>query len=74
MSERDLFEAALELPPENRGAYLDGVCGNDAALRERLQKCIATRVFASWEWPRARAFLARMEKDPAWPRWIPQKR
>jgi len=37
MSERDMFEAALELPPEDRAAYLDGVCGSDAALRERLQ-------------------------------------
>jgi WD40 repeat protein/serine/threonine protein kinase len=37
MTERDLFEAALELPPENRVAYLDGVCGGDAALRQRLE-------------------------------------
>ena len=37
MSERDLFEAAVELPPENRGAYLDGVCGADEALRQRLE-------------------------------------
>jgi hypothetical protein len=36
MTERDMFEAALELPPENRVAYLDGVCGGDAALRQRL--------------------------------------
>jgi serine/threonine protein kinase/tetratricopeptide (TPR) repeat protein len=37
MSERDMFEAALELPPENRLSYLDGVCGSDAALRRRLE-------------------------------------
>src|SRR5262245_55360803 len=37
MTERDLFEAALELPPERRAAYLDGVCGSDAALRQRLE-------------------------------------
>src|SRR5215472_7910130 len=37
MTERDVFEAALELPPENRVAYLDGVCGADAALRQRLE-------------------------------------
>jgi serine/threonine protein kinase/WD40 repeat protein len=37
MSERDMFEAALELPPENRGAYLEGVCGGDASLRQRLE-------------------------------------
>jgi serine/threonine protein kinase/WD40 repeat protein len=37
MTERDLFEAALELPPESRVAYLDGACGSDAAMRQRLQ-------------------------------------
>jgi serine/threonine protein kinase/predicted Zn-dependent protease len=37
MSERDLFEAALDLPPENRGAYLDGVCAGDVGLRHRLE-------------------------------------
>jgi serine/threonine protein kinase/tetratricopeptide (TPR) repeat protein len=36
MTERDVFEAALELSPENRDAYLDGVCGTDGALRQRL--------------------------------------
>jgi serine/threonine-protein kinase len=37
MSERDVFEAALELPPEGRRAYLDGACAGDAALRQRLE-------------------------------------
>jgi serine/threonine protein kinase/tetratricopeptide (TPR) repeat protein len=37
MTERELFEAALELPPEGRAAYLDSVCGDDAALRLRLE-------------------------------------
>ena len=37
MNERAVFEAALELPPEDRGAYLDSVCGDDAALRQRLE-------------------------------------
>jgi WD40 repeat protein/serine/threonine protein kinase len=37
MTERDLFEAALELPTESRAAYLDGACGSDAALRQRLE-------------------------------------
>jgi serine/threonine protein kinase/tetratricopeptide (TPR) repeat protein len=36
MTERDIFEAALELPPQDRVGYLDGVCGDDAALRQRL--------------------------------------
>jgi hypothetical protein len=37
MTEREVFEAALELAPENRVAYLDGACGADAALRQRLE-------------------------------------
>jgi serine/threonine protein kinase/predicted Zn-dependent protease len=37
MTERDLFEAALDLPSENRAGYLAGVCGDDAALRQRLE-------------------------------------
>ena len=37
MTEREMFEAALELPPQDREAYLDGVCGTDANLRQRLK-------------------------------------
>jgi serine/threonine protein kinase/tetratricopeptide (TPR) repeat protein len=37
MSERDLFEAALELPPEERLTFVEGVCAGDPALRERLE-------------------------------------
>jgi serine/threonine protein kinase/tetratricopeptide (TPR) repeat protein len=36
MSERDIFEAVVELPPHERGAYLDRICGADAVLRQRL--------------------------------------
>jgi hypothetical protein len=41
MSERDIFEAPLELPPESRGACLDGACGSDAALRQRLEALLS---------------------------------
>jgi WD40 repeat protein/serine/threonine protein kinase len=37
MTERDVFEAVLELPRENRAAYLDGICGDNAVLRQRLE-------------------------------------
>src|SRR5262245_47608520 len=37
MTERELFEAALELPPEDRAGFLAGACGGDAALRQRLE-------------------------------------
>jgi hypothetical protein len=36
MTEREMFEAALELSPEDREAYLDGACEGDPALRQRL--------------------------------------
>src|SRR6516164_3459104 len=37
MTEREMFEAALELPAQDRDAYLDSACGTDAALRQRLE-------------------------------------
>jgi eukaryotic-like serine/threonine-protein kinase len=38
MTERSLFLAALDRPdPAARAAYLDGVCGADAALRHRVE-------------------------------------
>jgi serine/threonine protein kinase len=37
MTEREMFEAALEQPEESRPAFLDGICGGDANLRRRLE-------------------------------------
>src|SRR5262245_50614611 len=34
---RELFLAALDLPADQRAAYLDGACAGDAALRQRLE-------------------------------------
>ncbi len=50
MSERDLFEAALELSMESRAAYLDCVCGENAALRQRLEALLSKH-------EKARSFL-----------------
>ena len=36
MNEQSLFAAALQLPPECRGTYLDQACAGDHRLRERL--------------------------------------
>ena len=41
MSERELFEAAVDLPPADRPAFLDGHCGGDAAMRCRLDALLA---------------------------------
>jgi eukaryotic-like serine/threonine-protein kinase len=40
MTERELFEAALEVPPEDRAAHLDRVCGTDAGVRQRLENLL----------------------------------
>jgi serine/threonine protein kinase len=48
--------------------------GDRTAAREHFRMCVATRVFANWHWPWVRAFLKRMDEDPQWPRWIPQKK
>src|SRR6266436_770670 len=34
--EQEILEATLQLPPEQRAAYLRKACGDDAELRERL--------------------------------------
>jgi hypothetical protein len=47
--------------------------GDRTAARKYFRECVATRAFANWEWPWVRAFLKRMDADPLWPRWIPQK-
>jgi eukaryotic-like serine/threonine-protein kinase len=36
MTERDVFEAALEVPPEARATFLDSACGGNTTLRQRL--------------------------------------
>src|SRR3954470_8357164 len=32
-----IFDAASELPPEQRGAFLDQACADDASLRQRVE-------------------------------------
>ena len=54
MTEREMFEAALEVARGDRPAFLDGVCGDDGALRQRLDALLAKH-------DRAGSFL----EDPA---------
>src|SRR5262245_43758195 len=35
--EAAIFDAAMDLPPEQRAAHLDQACGGDAALRQRIE-------------------------------------
>ena len=39
--EESLFDAALALPATQRAAYLDKACGQDAALRQRVEGLLA---------------------------------
>ena len=38
--EAAIFDAALELPPAQRGAHLEHACGGDAALRRRIESLL----------------------------------
>jgi hypothetical protein len=46
--------------------------GDRAGAQDHWRKCVATRDFENWAWLWARVFLARMQKDPSWPPWIPK--
>jgi serine/threonine-protein kinase len=66
MTERDLFEAALDLPPESRGTYLDGVCAGDVVLRHRLEGLLSKHGRAgSFLEPPAVSALATVEQSLA---------
>jgi WD40 repeat protein/serine/threonine protein kinase len=41
MDEESLFHHLLEKPPTERAAFLDGACGEDGALRRRLEVLLA---------------------------------
>lgn len=38
--EAAIFEAAMDLPPEQRAAHLDKACGSNAALRQRMESLL----------------------------------
>src|ERR1700733_5865679 len=40
LSVREIFDEAWELPPGERQAYLDRACGNDAALRAKIEELL----------------------------------
>jgi serine/threonine protein kinase len=48
--------------------------GDRAAAREHFRQAVATRHLTATSYGWSRAFLARMEKDPNWPPWVPAKR
>lgn len=42
MIEEEFFHTAIDLPASERAAYLRAACGDDTALRDRVEKLIAT--------------------------------
>jgi tetratricopeptide (TPR) repeat protein len=48
--------------------------GDRAGAREHFQKALDTKFYANIQYPYARAFLARLKRDPEWPKWIPVKK
>lgn len=59
--EIEIFNAALELPEVERVAYLDRVCANDPALRQRVEQLLKAGEDAG-------AFLESPAADPTGPR------
>ena len=56
--EEVLFALALEKPAAERAAFLDAVCGGDAALRRRLEALLAAHDEPD-EWPQAGASASK---------------
>ena len=40
MNEQEIFEAAFQRQPAERAAYLDGACGADSGLRQRIEQLL----------------------------------
>jgi tetratricopeptide (TPR) repeat protein len=48
--------------------------GDRMGAKEHFQKVLDTKFRANLAYPYARAYLARLKRDPAWPKWIPDKK
>jgi serine/threonine protein kinase/tetratricopeptide (TPR) repeat protein len=46
MSERDIFEAALECTPDELARFLDGACAGNAELRQQVEQLLAAHARA----------------------------
>ena len=77
-SEEQIFQAAAALPPHERGSYLDAACGDDLALRARLERLLASREAPGFMDappldPDIEAELARLKPEEAGERIGPYK-
>ncbi len=57
----EIFQAAIQMPPERRGTYCDRACGADSELRNELD-----RMLAGHEQANGQGFLER-------PAWLPRE-
>jgi hypothetical protein len=48
--------------------------GDHKGAHEHFEKAVATKVGGHMFYPYARAFLARLKRDPEWPKWIEVKK
>jgi hypothetical protein len=48
--------------------------GDRKGAHDHFEKAVATNFYGHMFYPYARAFLARMKRDPEWPKWIPVKK
>ena len=66
MNEQTIFTAALDQEPALRAPFLDEACGNNAELRERVEKLLHLNAAAGkfMEQPAAQA-LATVSQPPA---------
>jgi tetratricopeptide (TPR) repeat protein len=48
--------------------------GDRVAATESFRKSVQTNAFLDFYWAWSFLFLARLEEDPGWPPWIPQRR
>jgi tetratricopeptide (TPR) repeat protein len=49
------------------------VDGDRSGARRHFEACLATHCFYRADYYWSRAFLGRMDRDPAWPMWIPAR-
>lgn len=59
----ELFSAALDLAPDERGAFLDEACGDEAQLRETVEELLAAVGDADDLVDRSAALLARAARS-----------
>jgi len=48
--------------------------GDRKGAHDHFNETVKTKFYGLMFYPYARAFVARMNRDPEWPKWIPVKK